>query len=279
MTVLNDHHIRALSTAPTHILKVEGNGRWELVFYDEADKCLINIQTGRSYPCVSSYVLENSAFIQKVEGRFGDWRPLIEPFVPHQVRTRQKYVNLLKTPELTAQCIDQHPSMDMDGDLVDEKIISYGLSSFGYDLRLGNKFKVFTNINSTIVDPKNFDDMAFVEVTLEKDGDEIIIPPNSFILGYSLEVLTLPRDVVAVVVGKSTLARVGINCLCTPLEPEWSGNVTLEFSNNTPLPAKLYVGEGCCQVMFHRGEPCMVSYADRGGKYMNQGPTPVTPKV
>lgn len=159
------------------------------------------------------------------------------------------------------------------------KKISAGLSSFGYDLRVGFEFKIFSNLNPTIVDPKNFDERSFVSYTAEKEGERVIIPPNSFILAHSLEHIHMPDDVVGVVLGKSTIARSGINTLCTPLEPGWEGYVTLEFCNTTPLPAAIYAGEGSCQVMFYRGSKPNVTYANRGGKYMSQGRQVVFPRL
>jgi len=154
-------------------------------------------------------------------------------------------------------------------------VVSYGLSSYGYDIRCAREFKVFTNINSTIVDPKNFDPRNFVEI----EADECIIPPNSFALARTVEYFRIPRDVLTVCLGKSTYARCGILVNVTPFEPEWEGYVTLEFSNTTPLPAKIYAGEGCAQVLFFQSdEQCETSYRDRGGKY--QGQVGVTlPKV
>jgi dCTP deaminase len=147
------------------------------------------------------------------------------------------------------------------------KVISYGTSSYGYDIRCANEFKIFTNINSTIVDPKNFDPKNFVEVT----GDSCIIPPNSFALARTVEYFRIPRNVLTVCLGKSTYARCGIIVNVTPFEPEWEGYVTLEFSNTTPLPAKIYANEGVAQVLFFESdEICDVSYKDRNGKYMGQ---------
>jgi len=150
----------------------------------------------------------------------------------------------------------------------DEKIISYGITSYGYDARLAPEFKIFTNVNPTIVvDPKRFDESAFVS----QEGDSCVIPPNSFILGRTLEKFRIPRDVVAVCIGKSTYARCGIIVNVTPLEPEWVGYVTMEISNTTPLPARVYANEGICQFLFLTGkEICQVSYADRKGKYQDQ---------
>lgn len=171
--------------------------------------------------------------------RMAEEHGMIEPFEPGQVR----YVD-------------------------NKKVISYGTSSsYGYDIRCADEFKVFTNINSTIVDPKDFDPASFVDVK----SDVCIIPPNSFALARTVEYFRIPRNVLTVCLGKSTYARCGIIVNVTPFEPEWEGYVTLEFSNTTPLPAKIYAGEGCAQVLFFESdEPCEVSYADRGGKYQKQ---------
>ena len=145
--------------------------------------------------------------------------------------------------------------------------ISYGLSSYGYDARVADEFKVFTNVHSAVVDPKNFADNSFVDMKT----DCCIIPPNSFALARTIEYFRIPRDVLVICLGKSTYARCGIIVNVTPLEPEWEGHVTLEFSNTTPLPAKIYANEGACQFLFLQGnEPCEVSYGDRSGKYMGQ---------
>ncbi|MGD0665430.1 MAG: dCTP deaminase [Rhabdochlamydiaceae bacterium] len=148
-----------------------------------------------------------------------------------------------------------------------KKVISYGLSSYGYDLRVANEFKVFTNVNNSLIDPKNFSDDAFVHI----EGDYCIVPPNSFALARSIEFFRIPRDVLTICLGKSTYARCGIIVNVTPFEPEWEGFVTLEISNTTPLPAKIYANEGLAQVIFYQAaEVCETSYADRRGKYMNQ---------
>ncbi len=163
---------------------------------------------------------------------------MIEPFSPTQVR----YV---------------------DG----KKVISYGLSSYGYDLRVAREFKVFTNLHNSLVDPKNFSEEAFINI----EADECIIPPNSFALARSVEYFRIPRNILTMCIGKSTYARCGIIVNVTPFEPEWEGYVTLEISNTTPLPAKIYANEGLAQVLFFEGaEVCEISYADRGGKYMKQ---------
>ena len=167
---------------------------------------------------------------------------MIDPFVGNQVRTNKQ-----------------------------ERIISFGTSSFGYDVRCSNEFKVFTNIHSAIVDPKQFDESSFVDF----NSDVCIIPPNSFALARTIEYFKIPRNVLTICVGKSTYARCGIIVNVTPLEPEWEGHVTLEFSNTTPLPAKIYANEGVAQMIFFESdEDCDESYKDREGKY--QGQTGVT---
>jgi len=171
--------------------------------------------------------------------RMAESSKMIEPFEPGQVR------------------------LAADG----HKIVSYGTSSYGYDVRCADEFKIFTNINSTIVDPKNFDPKSFVDFK----GDCCVIPPNSFALARTVEYFRIPRNVLVVCLGKSTYARCGIIVNVTPLEPEWEGHVTLEFSNTTPLPAKIYANEGVAQMLFYESdEVCETSYKDRGGKYQGQ---------
>lgn len=162
------------------------------------------------------------------------------------------------------------PFQDQQVRTVDDSqknIVSYGVSSYGYDLRVSNEFKIFTNVLNSVVDPKNFDEHSFVTIT----GDVCIVPPNSFALSRSIEYFRIPRDVLTICLGKSTYARCGIIVNVTPFEPEWEGHVTLEISNTTPLPAKIYANEGIAQVIFFKAsEPCDTSYADRKGKYMKQ---------
>jgi len=169
-------------------------------------------------------------------------RGMIEPYVPHQIASVEA-----------------------------KRIVSYGTSSYGYDVRCSTEFKIFTNINAAVVDPKAFDDSSFIEF----QGDVCIIPPNSFVLARTIEYFRIPRNVLTICVGKSTYARCGIIVNVTPFEPEWEGYVTLEFSNTTPLPAKIYANEGVAQVIFFESEEeCEISYKDRKGKY--QGQTGVT---
>lgn len=172
---------------------------------------------------------------------------LIEPFIEHQIRT--------------LSC--------------GSKAVSYGLSSYGYDIRVSNEFKVFTNLHNTVVEPKNFAENAFVDMITP----ECIIPPNSFALARSVEYFRIPRNILTICLGKSTYARCGIIVNVTPFEPEWEGHVTLEISNTTPLPAKIYANEGIAQVIFFQAQDeCETSYKDRKGKYMHQHGI-VVPKV
>ena len=165
--------------------------------------------------------------------------------------------------------------MSMENDMIspfsDKQVknglISYGLSSYGYDIRVANEYKIFTNVNNSIIDPKEFDANSFVDFK----GDVCIVPPNSFALARSVEYFKIPRKVLTICVGKSTYARCGIIVNVTPFEPEWEGYVTLEISNTTPLPAKIYSNEGLCQVLFFESdEICRVSYKDKSGKYLKQ---------
>jgi dCTP deaminase len=162
----------------------------------------------------------------------------------------------------------QHRMIDpFSEDQVRDGVISYGVSSYGYDIRVADEFKIFTNINSTIVDPKRFDQQSFVDFK----GDVCIIPPNSFVLARTVEYFRIPRNILTICVGKSTYARCGIIVNVTPFEPEWEGTATLEISNTTPLPAKIYANEGIAQVVFFEAdEICETSYADKKGKYQAQ---------
>jgi dCTP deaminase len=183
--------------------------------------------------------IKSDRWIRRMAAEHG----MIDPFEPGQVRQT----------EAGARCI------------------SYGTSSYGYDVRCARDFKIFTNINSAIVDPKHFDESSFVDIS----GDVCIIPPNSFALARTVEYFRIPRNVLTICLGKSTYARCGIIVNVTPLEPEWEGHVTLEFSNTTPLPARIYANEGVAQFLFFESdEVCEQSYADRAGKY--QGQTGVT---
>ena len=198
--------------------------------------------------------------------------PMIEPFEPDQVRT----IRRAPTGEelMVFNEYGRHPTSgklvkSSGGDYVEEKIISYGNTSYGYDIRVADEFKIFTNVNNAIVDPKNFAPGSFVDFK----GPKCVIPPNSFALGRSVEYLRMPREALAICLGKSTYARCGIIVNVTPMEPEWEGHITLEFSNTTPLPAIIYANEGCAQLCFFVASEldiCRTSYRDRGGKYMGQ---------
>jgi len=174
----------------------------------------------------------------------------------------------VKSDRWIAKLAQEHRMIDPFAEAqVREGVISYGVSSYGYDMRVAREFKIFTNAMSAIVDPKHFDPRSFVEF----EGDVCIVPPNSFALARSVEYFRIPRNVITVCLGKSTYARCGIITNVTPFEPEWEGHVTLEISNTTPLPAKIYANEGIAQVLFFEGdEPPAVSYADKKGKYQAQ---------
>jgi dCTP deaminase len=272
-TILSDRQIRELCIPPTFIVSEQlrvpharnaaGGPLFQIreVFswktQDELDQIVRRWRATRpdNYEGIVAY--RNLTDKQKAE-----FKPMISPFSPVQVRTREVW-----------SVQDSTHGRDVYNT---EKIVSWGLTSFGYDVRCGREFKIFTNINSTVVDPKHFDSDSFVDFV----GDVCIIPPNSFVLARTMERFDIPRNIVADCLGKSTYARCGISIMVTPLEPEWDGFLTLEFANTTPLPAKLYAGEGCGQIRFFRGsEPCEVSYKDRGGKYQGQDALPTVPKV
>ena len=181
-------------------------------------------------------------------------------------------MSILADHEIRRLAVEQHmiePFVERQVRQLDngQRVISYGLSSYGYDLRVADEFKVFTNVFNTVVDPKNFDDKSFVDL----QTDVCIVPPNSFALARSVEYFRIPRDLLTICLGKSTYARCGIIVNVTPFEPEWEGHVTLEISNTTPLPAKIYAKEGLAQVLFFRAnQVCAISYNDRKGKYQKQ---------
>lgn len=212
---------------------------------------------------------------------------MIQPFHEHQMRCKERdpskeemgVVRVMQNDKCAALAALQAMNPQIQdvrndpllGIQILERIVSFGTSSYGYDIRCADEFKVFTNINTTVVDPKNFDPKSFVDVK----GDKCIIPPNSFALARTVEYLKIPKNVLTVCLGKSTYARCGIIVNVTPFEPGWEGYVTLEFSNTTPLPAVIYANEGCAQVLFFEGdEQCETAYSDRnggaGGKYQGQ---------
>lgn len=229
MSIKADRWIATRSTPPSHILHTV-HGRETKFAWEGITHTKEQLRTMQERYMATRISPED---LQK-EG----WAPMIEPFERQQVRERNG-----------------------------ERAISFGNSSYGYDVRCADEFKIFTNINSAIIDPKNFDDKSFVDVK----SDVCIIPPNSFALARTVEYFRIPRNVLTVCLGKSTYARCGIIVNVTPLEPEWEGHVTLEFSNTTNLPAKIYANEGVAQMLFFESdEECETSYADRGGKYMGQ---------
>lgn len=199
----------------------------------------------------------------------GGFKPMIEPFEPGQVRHKSK-ASAISSHERLGLTLNAAAKAQL---ITGDKIVSYGTSSYGYDVRCADEFKIFTNVHSTVIDPKNFDPKSFVDFK----GDRCIIPPNSFALARTVEYFRVPRDILVVCLGKSTYARCGIIVNVTPLEPEWEGHITLEFSNTTPLPAVIYANEGVAQFLFFQADAddiCEMSYKDRCGKY--QGQTGVT---
>lgn len=273
MSILSDKQIRQLCSPPTFIVKElveakrDDNGMHDVyilptekeypTWASEGELCAKPRSYGRQFSGIVGWRVPTAEDLHR------HFKLMIEPFVPQQVRSR-------------AVCVHNATDGIENDRYEDQKIISYGLTSFGYDVRCADEFKIFTNINSTRIDPKNFDSKNFVDFK----GPVCIVPPNSFVLARTVERFNIPRDVVADCLGKSTYARCGVSVMVTPLEPEWEGFLTLEFANTTPLPAMIYANEGCAQIRFFRGdEPCETSYKDRNGKYMGQGPAPIPPKV
>lgn len=243
MSIMNDRWIITQCEPPTHVLNVHSPGRpdelaWVGLTHEEE-------QLARYVKAFHAVVVTEEILQRDLE-----WRPMIEPFVRECVRAVE-----------------------------DSKVISYGVSSFGYDVRLAAEFKIFTNANGGVIDPKRLDESAVMVdgiVRTDEWGDRyVMLPPNSYLLGRTMEYFIIPRDIMVVCLGKSTYARSGAIVNVTPIEAEFEGNVVIEISNSTTLPMKIYVGEGVSQFLFLQGnEPCMVSYKDRGGKY--QGQTGIT---
>lgn len=296
MTILSDKEIRNFSMPPRSVVSQNGKIFFSHMTKEDADAGNIqNIGYADIVQAVENKVPDSILKRLWIEHRpvfeedLKQWKPMIAPFENGQVRTRVRELldweieQVRRThSEENCQPLPDHLFFDSPdrGFLAREKIVSYGLSSYGYDLRCGHKFKIFTNVNAAIVDPKALDTRSFVDVEVENDGDYVIVPPNGFALTYSMERIIMPPDVTGIVLGKSTYARTGLVCLATPLEAGWEGYVTLEFANTTPLPMKLYAGEGSCQVVFFQGAvPCEVSYAARNGKYMDQPAEVVLPTV
>jgi len=252
MSIKSDKWITRMSARPTHVL-VQPDGTQQY-FHQKLDKEELDLL----YDAIRNPMRDGDT-VRPAYGELRlvqpddkiDFLPMIEPFIASQVK-------LKRGPDVAGY----------DGPVpTHDQVISYGVSSYGYDVRCGNEFKVFTNINSTVIDPKNFDPKNYIDVV----GDKCIIPPNSFALARTVERFRIPRNVLTICLGKSTYARCGIIVNVTPLEPEWEGEVTLEFSNTTTLPAIIYANEGVAQMLFlESDEECEVSYKDRGGKYQGQ---------
>lgn len=238
MSIKADKWIHRNSAKPTHVINRDGG---TLFLHSKFDMDEI-IHNQRRHPEQIRLVTADDLV---------DFKPMIEPYVSHQVTKGEGPV-----------------VAGYDGPVSTHKnVISYGVSSYGYDVRVANEFKVFTNVHGGRVDPKNFDEKNYVVMT----GDELVIPPNGFALGRTVEYFRIPRNVLTICLGKSTYARCGIIVNVTPLEPEWEGHVTLEFSNTTNLPAVIYANEGIAQMLFlESDEDCHESYADKGGKYQGQ---------
>lgn len=252
MSIKSDKWITRRSSLPTHFC-ADAQGvkfRWGQFDFEQPIPATVTVNDmGETFHPVT----DEDLLRFRIEN---PWFPMIDEFAAEQVRSK-------KVPGFERM------------ELVDEKLISYGVSSYGYDVRCADEFKIFTNINNSIVDPKAFDPKCFVDVK----GPKCIIPPNSFALARTVEWFKIPRNVLTICLGKSTYARCGIIVNVTPLEPEWEGHVTLEFSNTTTLPAVIYADEGVAQMLFlESDEDCAVSYKDRGGKYQGQSGV-VTPRM
>lgn len=284
MTILNDREIRQLCLVPTHQrvgndlrrtlyslvgdeLYCVGDGyRDDVRWKGGLEEAMVNLtplsqEQQHGFAQGTTYVPDTTVVYQEGErGQLLTLGRMITPYVPGQVRTREVAV------DITAG--EEHPdgSRSLTVDTEEQKIISYGTSSMGYDVRLGRKFKVFTNVYGAVIDPLNMPEESYVDM----EGDYVIIPPNSYVLGHTIEYFNMPNDVVAICVGKSTYARAGCGINVTPIEPGFKGQVVIEISNLTPLPLKVYADMGIAQFMFFRGEPCEISYAKRAGKYQGQ---------
>jgi dCTP deaminase len=307
VSILADKNIRARSLVPTHTYLTSN---YQRLYYTLADGKLYDATHGTLFSDapqdVAGWIDHHMKRLtdDEIKGWCAKYPRMITPFEPQLVRNKAsglaKFHELY--PEFTAEDWERFDTWDRNGfqpelspgekvldneglfraykralaEMKNTKVISYGTSSYGYDVRCADEFKIFTNVNSTIVDPKNFDEKSFVAFK----GEVCVIPPNSFALARTVERFKIPRDVLTVCVGKSTYARCGIIVNVTPFEPEWEGYVTLEFSNTTPLPAKIYANEGVAQVLFFKADSiCETSYKDRGGKYQGQGAEVVCPKV
>lgn len=257
MTILNDKQIKALCIKPSFMLRkevIDTNGLFPI-------RNFVEIPSHETEEALKkNKEVDYCGFRTLTEEESNSFKPMIEGFVDQQ--KREEVINFA-------------PNENGGIDCTTRKIISFGLSSFGYDVRLDRKFKIFTNINSALIDPLNFDEKCLVDF----EGDYVIVPPNSYVLGNTVESFNIPNDIQVICVGKSTYARAGVIINVTPIEAGFSGQVVIEISNSTPLPVKVYANMGIAQFLFLQGDsPCEVSYADRNGKYQNQ--TGITlPKV
>lgn len=262
-----DRWIITKSTPPTHALHTVHGGELTLAWEGVTHTTEQLEQKSKRYMCTK---------LEEHDIKAMDWKPMIEPFVSTQVRYSED------TPLSESEKFDHYNGL-VELDVVEkedglyrrgQRLISYGTSSYGYDVRLSEEFKLFTNLNSAVIDPKRFDPkcLADAEIKTDEYGDRfVILPPNSYLLGRTVEYFRIPRNVTIVAVGKSTWARAGVIINVTPIEAEFEGNVVIEISNATNLPVKIYANEGISQFLFFESdEDCETSYADRDGKYMNQ---------
>ena len=239
--LLCDSQIRALCEDPTHVCTtaLEGEEPFVEYAYKLGENNYARSDTGNSFPWYPVYGVYSETTKEQIQEFRKTTPPMISPFVPGQVRVNEA---------------------------TGDKIISYGTSSMGYDVRLGRKFKIFTNIFNALIDPLDMPKESYVD----HEGDYVIIPPNSYVLGHTIETFNIPRHVTAICVGKSTYARAGCAINVTPIEAGFSGQVVIEVANLSPLPMKVYSGMGIAQFLFLSGWACKTSYADRDGKYQNQ---------
>lgn len=262
MSICPDNWIRNACKVPKHFVRT-----YNKAYYSYDDMETLRKQNIGIDPYNASYLQIRPVTDVEV----AVYKPMISPFVDEQVKQIQRPLTTNeKYRKLAGEPVEGMRQDALGNAVITDRVISYGLSSFGYDVRIAREFKIFTNINSTVIDPKRFDTDNFVDFV----GDVCIIPPNSFVLARSIEYFCMPNDTTGLVLGKSTYARCGISCLATPLEAGWEGHITLEFANTTPLPAMLYANEGAAQVLFLQGPIPDVTYRDRGGKY--QGQTGIT---
>jgi dCTP deaminase len=268
MSILSDRQITALCVAPTRRLDVVKYG--EALARPHAEPAIHHLDFFEGVRQTNEYhrQLKESCMVDLTEEERAAFKPMIEPFEPKLMR---EVFNQITKPMGSMDGIPHMVTIPTNR----YKIISRGLSSFGYDITLREDVRVFTNINSTVIDPKNFDTSCLSEVAIKYDenghGRYAILPPNSYMLGWSKEYFRIPRDITGVFIGKSTYARVGCIINCTPAEAGWEGNLVIELGNLTNSPMRIYVDEGIAQALFFQGtEACETSYHDRGGKYQGQ---------